>query len=116
MAIVKDKARLDALPIGRFQPNLLVNANTTGEGQHYLPGEYEWLIWGVWDGATATLQQAPDIPPTSWVSFNAGTATENGRLTGIPISKSFMRVQLTNVGVNTRLNSSFNRVNDYARY
>ena len=116
MGIVKDKARMDALPIGRFQADLLDFANATGAALWYLAGNYEWLVWGTWDGATATLQQSPDLTSDKWIDFNAAVATADGRLTGIPISKSYMRVALTNVGANTRLYSTLNQVDRNGRY
>ena len=108
MSIVKDKARADALTIGSFEPDLLFEAAVTGSGVHYTGGTFEWLIWGTWDGATAQLQQSPDLKVT-WIDFEDASATSNGRITGIPISASHIRVKITGAGAATKLYSSFLR-------
>ena len=110
MAIVKDKARADALDIGRFQADLLIGESETGAPNYYQPGTYEWLVWGTWDGATATLQQSPSNEEEIWVDFNTAVATDNGRITAIPIAKSRIRVKIENAGADTLLYSSFNRI------
>lgn len=110
MSTVKDKARADALDIGRFQPDLLTGSDETGPSLFFQPGTYEWLVWGTWDGAVATLQQSPDNEDEVWIDFNAATSDADGRITGVPIAKSRIRVKIESAGPTTNLFSSFNRI------
>jgi len=108
MPLVKDKARADALSIGFFQEDLLYQATETGSPIFFQNGTYEWLIWGTWGGATAQLQQAPTATGP-WIDFNDVNTEANGRMTGIPIAKSWIRVNLTNTTEETSLTSTFTR-------
>lgn len=89
--------------------DLLDNASTTGSGVRVSGGNYDWLAWGTWDGATAQLQFSPDYG-TTWIDFAGVLLTANGGWSGIPIPAGFARVSISGAGGSTSIDSKLGGV------
>ena len=83
---------------------LLTAASATGAGVAVKPGTYGWVVWGTWDGATASLEFSPN-GGTTWIDIEAATdQTANGGVFDLPLPGGHVRVAITGAGT-TSLNS-----------
>lgn len=88
---------------------LLTNASSTGAGVNVPVGSYYWKVYGVWDGASAQLQQ--DLSNAGlWVDVDGAVLTSDGAYSNVGLGWGKTRVEITNAGVSTSLNSVLERM------